>query len=215
MRLFKKETWPELPLDEIRKRARLLVIDDQDFYYLPLFQKDGYSIEKWDDVKDLTKLEIGFYDIILLDIQGVGKELSQDQGFGILKYLRKSSPAQIIVAYSNADWSVKYQEFFEMADAVLYKQKDYVDFKRTVDNLLRDRFSLGFYVNRIDKLVAPYITEPEKVRQITQKAILTKSPDRLKQYLDKIIDNKETFNTVLQIVATAIQIVVSMRTPVK
>lgn len=206
MRLLKKKYWPILPIDEIRKRSRLLVIDDQEFFYLTLFQKDGYSIEKWDDIKDLTKLESGDFDIILLDIQGVGKELTKDQGFGILKHLRKSCPAQIIIAYSNADWSVKYQEFFKMADAILYKQQDYVDFKRTVDALLQERFSLGFYVDRIAKLVMPHISEPENLKKLVQKAILDKSPNKLQQYLDSVLENKETIKMVLQIVTSAIQI---------
>ncbi len=33
------------------KRARLLVIDDADFPYLSLFERDGYTMEKWADVK--------------------------------------------------------------------------------------------------------------------------------------------------------------------
>jgi hypothetical protein len=34
--------WPELPLEDIQKRARILVIDDSEFFYLGLFKKDGY-----------------------------------------------------------------------------------------------------------------------------------------------------------------------------
>ena len=62
---FQKKQWPKLELDEIRKRARILVIDDNEFAYQPLFENDGYTIEKWDDLDDLPKLEKGYFDIIL------------------------------------------------------------------------------------------------------------------------------------------------------
>ena len=131
-------------IEEIRKRARLLIVDDGDFFYLALFRKDGYNIEKWNDVTDLPKLESGYYDIVLLDIQGIGKKQSKDQGMGILRHLKKACPAQIVVAYSNADFSLKYKEFFDLADKVLAKQADYVDFKRAVDELLGSRFCWVF-----------------------------------------------------------------------
>jgi len=57
--------WPDVPIDEIRKRARIVVIDDTDFLYLQLFKRDGYTVDKWDDVMELQKLESGYYDIIL------------------------------------------------------------------------------------------------------------------------------------------------------
>jgi hypothetical protein len=79
----KKQTWPETPFEEIKKRARLLVIDDDVFAYCELFKRDGYAIDQWSDVEDLNKLENGIFDLILLDIQGVGKTISpSEQGLG-------------------------------------------------------------------------------------------------------------------------------------
>src|SRR5258706_2594560 len=104
-KIFPSPKWPELSIDESRKRARILVIDDQKFAYLELFKRDGYNIDKWEDVTDLQKLESGYYDVILLDIQGVARDISSDQRLGLLKHLHKVSPAQIVIAYSNADWS--------------------------------------------------------------------------------------------------------------
>jgi CheY-like chemotaxis protein len=48
------------------------VIDDQDFPYKELFERDGYTVTKWDDVHDLAQLESGEFDLILLDLLGVG-----------------------------------------------------------------------------------------------------------------------------------------------
>lgn len=204
----KEKLWSQLGMDEIRKRARILVIDDSDFGYLPLFEKEGYTIEKWNDVDDLNKLESGYYDILLLDIQGVGREQSKEQGFGILKHLRGTSPAQIIITYSNAKYSMdtKYQEFFQMADATLAKSEDYVNFKSTVDDLLRDRFTLNFYLGRITTLAEPQIADNGKTRKVAEKAILSKSETTLKEYLEKNFVDAETINLIMKVTQAAILI---------
>ncbi len=204
---WRRAKWPEVSIDEIRKRARIVVIDDAEFYYLTLFQKDGYIIEKWDDVTDLQKLEAGFYDIILLDIQGVGKSQSTDQGLGIIKHLKRVRPSQIIVAYSNADWPLKYKEFFDLADATLDKRGDYVDFKRKVDDLLSARFSLGFYVDRITGLVGPGIADVEKLRATIEKAVLHRDPKILQRLLSDSKVDWETIKAALEVAQTAIAII--------
>lgn len=181
-RWFRKR-WPQVPFDEIRKRARLLVIDDQEFAYKTLFERDGYTIEKWSDVEALSRLEEGAFDLILLDLQGVGRRESTEEGFGILKHLRDRAPAQIIVAYSNADWGLQYQDFFRLADAVLPKSADYVDFKRRVDELLRDRFSLGFYLARIRSEAQKLELPDSELVHTAEKAILARDPTRLRSAL--------------------------------
>jgi CheY-like chemotaxis protein len=188
---FKRKDWPTMPFDEIKKRARLLVIDDEDFVYKDLFTRDGYVIDKWDDVNDLPKLEQNFYDIILLDVQGVGKKLSADQGLGILKHIRKTVPAQVVIAFSNADYSLKYQDFFNLADASLSKGADYVEFKQKVDQLLLQCFSLGFYVEKVTSVVGGRVDDLERLEKETRKAILQDKPKSLTAYLaDKVNDPK-------------------------
>jgi hypothetical protein len=204
--LFNRAKWPNLPLDEIRKRARILVIDDTEFYYLQLFKSNGYVIEKWDDIQDLQKLESGYYDILLLDIQGVGREESKEEGFGILKHLHQVCPTQIVIAYSNADFSLKYQEFFNMADTTLAKSDDYVEFKRVVDQLLIRRFSLGFYIDRIVRLASPYVADSVKLKDIATRAILQKNPGKMESFLQGYIENKDIITTILQIIQVAIGI---------
>lgn len=200
----KHKGWKPLPWEEIKKRARILVIDDGEFYYKQLFEKDGYTIEKWDDVDDLPKLEAGHFDIILLDIQGVGRRQSTEEGLGILKHIHRTCPAQIVIAYSNADWSLKYKEFFDMADAALPKAADYVDFKRKLDELLKKRFSMGFYVDRALKVASPYIGDEEKTRQMIANAIDKKDLSKLESHLSFEIDKKDIVQIILQIVQVAI-----------
>jgi hypothetical protein len=56
----------------LRKRAKILVIDDQALPAQRLFERDGYHFERWAQIKNLSQLTDNHYDIILLDVQGVG-----------------------------------------------------------------------------------------------------------------------------------------------
>lgn len=199
---------PQLELAEIRKRARILVIDDSEFFYLQLFEDDGYVIEKWDDVNDLHKIESGYFDIILLDIQGVGRKYSKEEGLGVLKHLHQVCPAQIIIAYSNADFSLKYQDFFRLADATLDKADDYVNFKRTVDHLLQLRFSLDFYLNKITSITNPYGCDIHKIRTLSKNAILKNKTSRLEKALAVYVDNNDIIATVLKITQKAAEVLI-------
>jgi len=206
--LFKKaKTWPETPFEEIKKRARLLVIDDDIFPYGELFKRDGYAIEQWRDVDDLNKLETGAFDLILLDVQGVGKAISaSEQGLGVLHHIRKVAPAQVVIAFSSADFSLKYQDFFRLADATLSKSADYVDFKRKVDELLRERFSLGFYVNRIIQAADAPPADRAKLEKEAQEAIMTNKHASLKTYLWDKVTNKDNIEVVIKIAKIATEV---------
>lgn len=202
---FKKEkNYIQPPLEEIKKRARILVIDDNDFAYAPLFKRDGYTIEKWDDVENLEQLENNYFDLILLDIQGVGQSESEEEGFGILKHIREKSPAQIVIAFSNADWSLKYQGFFDLADIKLAKSQDYVEFKRVVDNLLTQRFNPNFYLEKIQKIKGLNPIDKQKILQAAKSSIINGKVESSSSALKGI--SKEDSQLILAIIQTAIAI---------
>lgn len=203
---FRKTTTFIAPsFEEIKKRAKILVIDDSDFVYAPLFTRDGYTIEKWDDVENLEKLENNYFDLILLDIQGVGQSESEEEGFGILKHIRAKSPAQIVIAFSNADWSLKYQDFFDLADRKLAKSQDYVEFKRIVDDLLIQRFNYKFYIEKIEKIQNLSHTERTRITQAAQNSMLSGKIETTSIAVKDI--SKEDAQLVLAIVQTALAVI--------
>jgi len=208
--IFSRKRWPDLSDDEIRKRSRILVIDDQDFTYLPLFKKDNYAVDKWDDVLDLQKLESGYYDVILLDIQGVGKSHSPEQGLGVLKHLKKVNPAQLVIAFSNADWSLKYREFFTLADASLAKNEDYFQFKQTLDRLLTQRFSLHFYVDRICRLAGTSPSDDPKLRKLAEAAIIHRSTAAFEKYLSTASKQSDGIQLAIKVASVATTILATL-----
>jgi CheY-like chemotaxis protein len=199
--------WPKISHQEIVHRSRILVIDDGDFAYMPLFKRDGYTIEQWSDVTDLGALETEKFDLILLDLKGVGIQESADEGFGILRHIRRTSPTQIVIAYSNSDLSLAYQPFFQDADAVLHKtQTDYVEFKRAVDELLDRRFSKGFYVGRVRNELGDLEARAPKAVKKAEKAMLSKNSEGLRRYLVGRIDDAVTIDRVIAVVGAGAQV---------
>jgi hypothetical protein len=68
-----------LSIEQVRKQARVLVIDDHVFPAEKTFTRDGYHFERWAYVKNLSQLTDGHYQLILLDVQGVGLAESPDK----------------------------------------------------------------------------------------------------------------------------------------
>lgn len=168
------KSWPDVPFPELRRRARILVVDDQDFPYAELFRDAGYLVDVWRDVENVADLEGTSFDLILLDVQGIGTQHSKEQGLGVLKHIKQTNPAQLTIAYSNADYDLSFQPFFGLADHTLPKTADYFEFKREVDRLLRRRFSLEFYVERMEAELASYEVPKPELRKQARKAILAR-----------------------------------------
>lgn len=188
--------WPDFTFEQIKKRASILVIDDDDFPYQSLFEEDDYKITKWDDVKNLGKLENNTFDIILLDIQGIASEITKDEGLGVLKHIKEKQPSQIVIAYSNADWSLKYQGFFDLADDKISKDVDYTDFKRAVDRQLKNVFSFDYYCNKITDIVDNSIPQKTLKKKIEQ-SVIKSDPSILETFLrNKRIDSSIVINSI-------------------
>lgn len=121
---FKKESLENIQvsidLNEIRKRARILFIDDEDVPQIKILKAEGFTIEHWKDIKNnLNKIEGGDYDIIFLDIAGVGERYSREGAIGILKDIKKCNPAVIVIAFSGQKFDIEQTKFFKLADDVL------------------------------------------------------------------------------------------------
>ena len=198
-------SWPTPTAREIIPRSRVLIIDDQEFPYKRLFEDERYNITKWNVVKNLCDLENGEFDLILLDLQGVAKKASAEDGIGILRHIRETSPHQLVIAFSSADFPLKYQPFFEMADGVLPKSADYGDFKKAVDDLLGARFRHGFYTDRLFDILGDSRVQVPKVAERFDRAVLDGDVTRLKNYLQRKLSDPDLVESVIALAQVAIK----------
>lgn len=146
-------TKAQVDIEELKKRLRIVVIDDEDSFPVKLFQEAGYSIDKWDSVENYSKLESGFYDIIVLDITGIAKHISENDGLGVLEDLKRYNPTQIIIAFSQHSFDLSKAKFWQMADDHIAKPSDFLKIKRVINNLIETKFTSHRYLNSIEELI--------------------------------------------------------------
>lgn len=197
---------PQYDFDVLRKRLRLLVIDDEDVFPITLFREAGYNIERWENVKNYTSLENGDFDIIILDILNVAKDLSEDDGFGVLESLKRHNPAQIVIAYSAHSFDFSKQKFWELADAKITKPSMFLKIKEIVDKTITECFTLERYVDVLHKTLINQNLSEKDIAKIDNE-IITGMQDKREPKWDKIlkiIDNRNIFNVVKSISKTVI-----------
>lgn len=153
--------------EEIKKRIRIIVIDDEPGFPLKLFQAEGYAIERWEKIESGTygKLESGFYDIIILDIKGVANDISQDDGLGVLENIKRKNPSQIIIAFSQHSYDLDKTKFFVQADEYIAKPSDFLSIKNSIDNLVTTKYNPSRYIDSLHQLL---ISNNVKKSEITK-----------------------------------------------
>jgi CheY-like chemotaxis protein len=150
--MWRKSVRPLPSIEEVRKQARVLVVDDMQFPHQRTFERDGYHFERWAKIKNLSQLTDGHFDLILLDVQGVGLDESPDlQGLGILRHIKRSNPAQPVIIYSAQPHRISSSELVRLADVVLDKSVSYVEYKEEVDDLLLRRVTPGYFIAAMNK----------------------------------------------------------------
>ena len=133
------------PLDiaQLRKRAKILVIDDDpNAFPVQVLKDEGYTIDHWTEVTSLERLERGDFDVIVLDIAGVATKFTKMDGLGILEHLKQANPTQIVDAFSGQSFDLGKNKFFRLADDALAKPVDALKCKQVLDHLLETKFTV-------------------------------------------------------------------------
>ena len=193
---------PSPSIESLRKHARILVIDDFAFPAQGSFRRDGYHFERWSAIKNLSQLTDGHYDVILLDIQGVGlKESPELQGLGILGHIKKLNPAQPVILYSSAPQKISSREHLVLADAVLDKSASYIEYKNEVDSLLLRKARPGYFISAMNRELGDQAILTPRAVKLASRAISGGNPQKLERYLKNKLPDVEQVDRILSIVS--------------
>lgn len=193
--------WPTPSNSELVSLSQLLVIDDKEFEYVPMFEREGYHITVWEKVRSLQRLESGEFHVILLDMRGIGLDEVDYQGAGLIEHIKAVNPAQYVIAYSSARFTLDYQRFFEQADDRLKKSEDFSRFKRAVDQGLAHRFSEDYY----QKVVEQLLDDPpdRKTERLMRSALRGRDTDKLRERLTARGINSPDIDRILTVCSIA------------
>lgn len=198
--LTKKEPLTKLTegqFDKVKFKARVAFIDDEELTHIDRLRKDGYNITHFADIEKIDDFIRKEYHVIILDIQGVGKELTPNQeGWGLLKYIKEEYPHIVVIMFTGADWSItQYKDLANKADDFIGKDVEFLDFKSKLDNGIRKAFSIDYHfeiekknllsklnstssIDEIKRIIDTYGANESKTMKFLKKIV--KDPDALK-----------------------------------
>jgi DNA-binding response OmpR family regulator len=162
-----QEYTPE-EFEKVKFKARVALIDDEEVSHVKRLQKEGYNIVDYPDIENIDDFLRKKYHVVILDIQGVGKDLAgPTEGWGLLKYIKHEAPHVVVIMFTGADWSVtKYKSQVELADDFIGKDLEYLDFKSKLDAAIRKAFSPKFQFEIQKKKIASQIMNSDDLREV-------------------------------------------------
>ena len=118
---------------DLRKMIDILVIDDEEFSPGGFLEKNNFRLtykKDIDNVKDVSE-----YPIIMCDIRGVGKHISETyEGAYLIKEIKTSYPEKRVIAYTASQYDASYNKFLNYSDELLTKGTALEDWVTILDN---------------------------------------------------------------------------------
>lgn len=197
---------PAPTIEVVRKNARILVIDDQDWPPMKMFERDGYHIERWAEIKNLSQLTDSHYHLILLDVHGVGLIESPDlQGLGILNHVKQANAAQAVIVYSSQKQKISANQYLTKADTLLDKKESYVTFKEEVDRLLLRRVTPGYFISVMNGQLGENAAAVPRFVGKANRAFRTGNTSKLEQYIRSQTNDTELAQLIVSTIAVGIE----------
>lgn len=135
---------------ELRNKVEVLVIDDQDFAAEDYLRKNGFRIVHKKDIDNIN--DVSAYAVILCDIRGVGKGLgSAKEGAFVIKEIKARYPGKQVIAYTGSSYDPAYNEYMNLADAVISKGISIEDWTTIVDEQIQKAVDPIYQWERIRK----------------------------------------------------------------
>jgi len=150
--IFKREQTTFPPIDS--KKIRIAFVDDQENDFFDLFKDWGYDVEHIEAVDKLAQLEQlanGRYQLIFLDIRGVGTALKMD-GIGVLQHIKTRNPLVYLVVCSGARFDSNETRLIkEYSDDVIPKDTSAETYIGVVETAVRS-VSIASYISALSNL---------------------------------------------------------------
>ena len=196
-------------LDRAKFKARIAFVDDEELPHTRRLRDDGYNITDFADIDHMDDFIRKKFDVVVLDIQGVGAKLTTNtEGWGLLKYLKNAAPHIVVIVFTGAEWSItKYKEQADLADDFIGKDSEFLDFKTKLDAAIRRAFSPSYHIElellrikksmveakdtaAIEQIVRTYSFKRDKAmsaaRKVTNKTEVLQGMDALFSILEHI-----------------------------
>ena len=197
----------QLSLKGIKEKSKVLFIDDEEVDLIPLLQAEGWHVEQWKDVNSLTELESGKYDLIFLDIGGVGRKFSpEEEGFRILKRIKSINPSVLIVSYSGQRFDSTKSEFWALADGNLSKSSGAIKAIELLEDLLKQKFTSTYLWNEALEILKGHGMSETDIEKVKQNIIKKEEPKKIEEKIKSLFGTESSFQIVLGTISKIVMI---------
>lgn len=199
---------------DARKKAKIIVIDDQEFAPLSSL-RDCYHY----DIKQLYEADDAYmvaeYDIVLCDNHGVAKKLNPKHGgASLIKEIKTIYPNKSVVAYTGTTFNPGMSDLLDYADKRMGKIAPIDDWVNVLDSMIEKKFDLKvqWQITRDALLkLGVSVVDVAKFESNFVEAVNSKSMENLKQSIkDKQPIGSDIIIEFLNISAAAISFLQSI-----
>lgn len=130
---------PNISREKLKRTCRILFIDDEKVDLVDDLKNEGFSADQDFVGSDITKIERGYFDLIVLDYKGVGARYGSDEGLSLLRSIKRVNPSVYILAYTSQNLPPsKSSEFYTLCDGTLNKDAGVADSVQRIESALRE-----------------------------------------------------------------------------
>ncbi len=187
----------EEDFEKIKFKARIALVDDEEITYVNRLKQDGYNIADFHDIENIDEFIRKKYDVVILDIQGIGKHIAENtEGWGILKYLKTECPNIVVLIFTGADWSItKYKAQADLADDFIGKDLEFLDFKSKIDSAIRKAFSYKFHFEIFKQKISKEVVNANTLKEIEEIVKRNNNnKDKALREARKVVNKSEVLN---------------------
>jgi DNA-binding NarL/FixJ family response regulator len=144
-----------LPRQEVLRRGRIAILDDEVPEMLPDLSGHGLSvahIQSTDDAQ-FQSLADGYYDLLLLDYGGIGPRFGKDEGLDVLKYLKRVNPALRILAFTARTFDASKADFFRLCDGIVKKDAGIRETLEQIETNLSDVLTPAYQFSALERAI--------------------------------------------------------------
>jgi len=174
---------PKLSRQELIRRSRILVIDDEKPKLINDLGADGFSVDYDSTGDDTSKIEKNLYDLIILDFGGVGKKFGQDQGLSLLKHIKRVNPAAIVLAYTSKSLPAEQSEFYRLTNGTLSKDAGIQESFSKIEDSLREALNVERIWAAVLQLVVKDPEDKKELQATLMKCLKKNKFDNLNEQL--------------------------------
>lgn len=174
---------PKLSRQELIRRSRILVIDDEKPKLIDDLKTDCFYVDYDPTGDDTTKIEKNLYDLIILDFGEVGKKFGHDEGLSLLKHIKRVNPAAFVLAYTSKSLPAGQSDFYRLTNGTLSKDAGIQESFSKIEDALRESLNVERIWTAVLELVIKNPDDKKELQATLLKCLKKKKFDTLNEQL--------------------------------